>query len=357
MQLPIGQALLPLPGGGAGGPVVTSNNPEIFQGNGLLFGTGHPSPTRGGMTFPLTGDFGVYLHHINQSGAGKTVTLLVTNPNNAPITVSAEGSGYNQTETGGLGLGMSPDYVVSKDWISHSPTTVVAPTSLPSLKPLAIWQKHVNPNAEVDGRFAIHTTGNAYVYVVVTDGTGLNEAVSASQVDAPGIIAKSGNPPPPYGREAGVYSKDTWLADIPIDVPAPDHHLGFCVNTATGLGYPDIQAFPALMHASDSAAEAVGMYGNVYDLTVTLRHDGKDTKPRNVSVIFASLVTDNISRYWDGAGVVDGSPIVITQVPAAPKTLLKEITLDVGQTKKVRFQAMVPGLTSIPQALFLVSHG
>lgn len=354
--LPAGGALLPLPGGGVGGAVVTSNNPEVFQGNGLLYGTGRASDARGGGTFPLSGDFGVYLHHINQAGSPKVLTLMVTNPGDADVTVSAAGSGFNQTETGGLGLGVSPDYFVSEDWILGTPTTVLAPTTVAPLKPLAIWQKSANHNAEVDGRFALSTSGPVYVYLVVTDGTDLNEAIAVYKTDAPGIIAVSGDPPPPFGREAGVYAHDTWQGSIDIAVPAADHHVGFMVNTATGAGYPQIQAFPALTHYDDSAAEAVGMYGNVYDLTVKLHHDGADGSQRNTRVSFASLVNAAISRYWDGVALVDGAPVVIRHVPGDRRTVLADVALEPGETKEVHFRAMVPGLTSIPQALYLESY-
>lgn len=354
--LPKKETLLPLPGEGHGPPVFTSNNPEVFHGNGLLYGTGHPSPNRGGESFPMSGDFGVYLHHLNQSGKAKVVTLMVTNPNASAVTVSAEGSGYNQTETGGLALNSSPDFFVSKEWITSAPTTVVPPTNLEPMKPLAIWQKQVNDKAEIDGRFAIHASGPVFAYLVVTDGADLNQAIAVYKTDAPGIIAKSGNPPPPFGREAGVYAHDTWQGVLRAEVPKPGRHVGFAVNTATGLGYPQVQAFPALTHFSDSAAEAVGMYGNVYDLELELKHDGDGDAVRKVDVIFASLVTAQISRYWDGVGLVDGSEVVLTHTPSAPSTLLTQIVLDPGETKVVRFRAMVPGLASIPQALFFVSR-
>jgi hypothetical protein len=358
--LPTKGALLALPGVGVGAPVFTSNNPEVFEGNGLLYGTGKVSPTRGGDVFPLSGDFGVYFHHLNKSNATKIVTLMVTNPNASAITVSAEGSGYSQTETGGLGLGTSPDYVVSDEWIRGDYDTIVPPTNLPPNKPMAVWQKPVNHGAEIDGRFVVHTSGPAYAYLVATDGTDLNQAIAVYQTHAPGYIAVSGNPPPPFGREAGVYAHDTWEGTIDIAVPPADHHVGFAVNTATGLAggsFPDVQAFPALTHYNDSAAEAVGMYGNVYDVVVRAHHDGSDGAERRVSVVFASLSGDlSLSRFWDGVGLVDGQPVVLQHTPANRKSLVAELTLAPGEVQEVRFQAMVPGLTSIPQALYLVSH-
>lgn len=354
--LPALKTLLSLPGGGVGNPVFTSNNPEVFEGNGLLYGTGHPSPTRGGTSYPMKGDFGVYLHHLNKSGKTKVVTLMVTNPGSEAVLVSAEGSGYNQTETGGLALNSSPDFFVSKEWLLGDYATNVPPTALPSLKPMAIWQKQVKNGAEIDGRFVIHASGPVFTYLVVTDGTDLNQAIQVYKTDAPGYIAKSGNPPPPFGREAGVYARDTWRGTIRAEVPGPSQHVGFAVNTATGLGFPQVQAFKALTHFSDSAAEAVGMYGNVYDLDIELAHDGEGAAPRRVRVIFASLVTANISRYWDGVGLVDGKEVVLTHTPKSPTTTLADVTLQPKEKRKLRFRAMVPGLASIPQAIFLVSY-
>jgi len=50
------ETLLPLPGGGTGGPVMTSNNPAVLTGPGLLFGTSNAAsfvrngvPARGGV--------------------------------------------------------------------------------------------------------------------------------------------------------------------------------------------------------------------------------------------------------------------------------------------------------------------
>jgi hypothetical protein len=351
--LPARGELLPLPGGGVGGPVLTSNNPEIFTGEGLLYGNARPSPTRGGEAYELSGDFGVYLHHVNQTGARAYVWLLVTNPGASDVTVRAEGSGYDQTETGGLGLGSSPDYRVSAEWIRETPDTVVAETSLAPARPLVIWREDVNDRAELDGRFAIHTSAPVYVYVVTTAIDDVNEAIRLSRTDAAGDYRVSGRPPPPYGRECGVYAHDTWAARFDVAVPSGPSHVGFMVNTATGSGFSQVQAFPALVHYDESAAESVGMYGNVYDLDIGLAHDG--TGSRHVRVVFHSLASGAASRYWDGLSLVDGREVVVRHVPGSVSTTLAELDLAPGETTRVHFRAMVPGLASIPQALTIES--
>ncbi|MBX7196734.1 MAG: DUF3370 domain-containing protein [Sandaracinaceae bacterium] len=352
---PLRDELLALPGGGVGGPVLTSNNPEIFTGEGLLYGNARPSPTRGGEAYELSGDFGVYLHHVNQSGARAFVWLLVTNPGASDVTVSAEGSGYDQTETGGLGLGSSPDYHVSAEWIRGTPDTIVTTTSLASARPLVIYREDVNDRAELDGRFAIHTSAPVYVYVVTTSIDDVNEAIRLSRTDAPGDYRVSGRPPPPYGRECGIYAHDTWAARFDVAVPSGPSHVGFVLNTATGTGFAQVQAFPALALDDESAAEAVGMYGNVYDLEVGLVHDGVGGS-RHVRVVFHSLASGAASRYWDGLSLVDGREVVVRHVPGSVSTTLAELDLAPGASTRVRFRAMVPGLASIPQALTIESE-
>ncbi len=177
-----------------------------------------------------------------------------------------------------------------------------------------------------------------------------------SRDDAPGDYRVSGTPPPPFGREAGVYAHDTWRGRFDVAVPGRDAHVGLMVNTATGAGLPQVQAFPALAHYDQSAAEAVGMYGNVYDLDVGLAHDSADTAPRRVRVTFQSLSTGAASRYWDGVATVDGVERDIRHTPGSVATTLGEFTLTPGERVRFRFRAMVPGLTSIPQALVLESY-
>lgn len=78
-SLPPRAALRARPGGETGGPVVTSNNPEVFTGNGVLFGTLGASATRGGGLLALGGSAGFYVHHLNRAAATKNVSIVVRN--------------------------------------------------------------------------------------------------------------------------------------------------------------------------------------------------------------------------------------------------------------------------------------
>jgi len=348
--LPSRGELLPLPGGGVGGPVLTSNNPEVVNGVGVLY-MNKPSPTRGGSTTQLEGQFGVYLHHLNRAGKTLAFSILVTNPNAEPVDVWARGSGYTQGETGGLGLGASPDYRVSEDWILDRPETATPMLSIAPGQGRVVWTKPVANGHEVDGRFALFSSKPVHVYVLsAVDGT-VQKALDVSQpvIDAPGDYRISGTPPPPFGREAGVYAHDTWRGVFDVELPTVPGHVAFMVNTATGGGLAQVQAFPALAHYTGSAAEAVGMYGNVYDLDLGLR--GAAGTARRVRVAFHSLATGTASRWWDGAAIVTGAQIDIRHVPGDATTTLFDGIVAPGDIHRVHLRAMVPGLASIPQAL------
>jgi hypothetical protein len=380
---PAAAALQPLPGGGIGGPVLTSNNPEVVTGPGLLLGNARPTLTRGGDAFPLSGRFGVYLHHLVDSGDDRSsggaplyVTVLLSNPSaTTEVTVTHSGSGYAQgeivaddsgSELVTMALGDSPDFRVSADHLTGGGHDLMRSTyrtgteTLAPHQPAIVWQREVGDFKEVDARFTFDTSGPVFVYVVATASADINDCVRMTsgdqRQDAPGDYRISGTPPPPFGREAGIYAYDRWEGVVQVPLPAGVAHTAFMVNTATGsthegLGLSQVQAFPALMHLSGSAAEAVGMYGNIYDLVIRLTHDGLSDTPRRARVSFTSLTSAPLSRYWDGLGRVDGSPVLIQHTPASPTTVFANVELAPGETRDIHFEAMVPGLTSISQAL------
>jgi hypothetical protein len=358
-SLPAYQGLFPLPGGGVGGPVVTSNNPEVFTSEGLLMTTSPAASVRGGAAYPLAGAFGVYFHHLNRRGTPTWVSVLLTNPNSNDVTVEVAGAAWTQDQTGNLALGNSPDYRVSEAWIGVAPKNVVVPrTTLGPSRSLTAYVGLLGQNREVDGRLGVVASAPVSVYVTASASADTTAALIAGGSAAAGDIRSPGSPPPPFGREAGVYAHDTWKASIPLKVPTAGRYVGYLVNTATGIpGVSQVQAFPALSRLPDSSAEAVGMYGNVYDITTTLVHDGDGSAPRRVRLIFASYGAGSPSRFWDGVGLVDGASVVLRHTPATRTQVLAEVEVAPGAPgRQVTFRAMVPGLASIPQALFVESY-
>lgn len=353
VDLPSKYDLLPLPGEGVGYPVVTSNNPESFESEGFLYQTARVDPVRGGAVYPMSGTFGVYLHHLNKSGKSMYIHILLTNPNPEAVTVSGFGSGYNQTETGGLGFGYGPDVQVAEDWLAQDYNHTLASGSIGSFKARQGWVKQVANGAEVDGRFQFTASQGVYVYVIAADTSDVNDAVGLTQQAATGDIKPPGNPPPPFGREAGVYAHDTWAGAWELTLPpSGPHYAGYLVNTATGIGIEQVQAFPALTHLSDSSAEAVGMYGNVYDFDVAFKNPG--STDRTVEVHFAALGQGSPSFFFNGPILVNGAQVMTILKPTDRKKLIGQVTVPAGGSASTSLDVFIQGLSSIPQALFFV---
>jgi hypothetical protein len=350
-SLPAFPTLRPLPGGAAGGPVFTSNNPEAFTSTGFLYQVARAHDVRGGESYPLSGDFGVYLHHVNETGGTKYLQLLVTNPNSSAITVSGEGSAWTSREIPLAQLG-GPDYAVAEAFLTGTPRHTISTTTVASFKATTVWITSLHHNGYVDGRFQLNTSADAYVYLMVTDTDDVNEAVGLTQVAAAGDIRTPGDPPPPYGREAGVYASDRWAGAWTVDIPAAGHWVGYALNTATGTGHTQVQAFPKLTAFADSAKEAVGMYGNIYDLYITLA-PALDSAAA-VDVVLASHGGGDPNFWWNGPIEVDGALQPVWLAPESPMQTLK--TVNLGALATVHLRQFVQGLSSIPFGLYLVAR-
>lgn len=347
------EALLPLPGGGSGVPLVHSNNPEAFAGDGVLYSTSGMAGM--GEAHALDGAFGLYLHHINSSTRRKAVSVVVTSASSSRVSVQVDGSAWTQDQTGGLPIGGSPDYRVSEDWVNER-GRVSASTALEPGASSVAWSAALGTNREVDGRLAIWASGPVYVAVVASpEGA---SALDYLDVVEPTPIHRAGTPPPPIGRTAGVFPFDTWSSPIRLVVPPGEARIGFAVNTATGTRQvpPDVQAFPATVSRPGCAVELAGMYGVVYDLSVQLAHDGADDRPRTVRLGMRSYGAGAPSRFWDGLALVDGAPVHLLCTPSARDAELGRVTLAPGEERVVRVRAMVPGLTAVPQGLFVESR-
>mmetsp|Transcript_83195 Transcript_83195/g.222351 ORF Transcript_83195/g.222351 Transcript_83195/m.222351 type:complete len:249 (+) Transcript_83195:1-747(+) len=207
----------PLPGGGVGNTVLTSNNPEIFWGPGVLYTNQGPLETRGGGRYDLKGKFGVYLHHINQAGTGTCLSLLTRNPSAGQIVVNVTGSGFDQDDVGGMGIGKSPDFHVAKDWlIDHR--NISRSVALDANDSSVLWQRCPRNNTELDGRFALSSSDLVHVFVVASRSPSLDDILSQLRIEAPGEYLDS-DPPAKFGREAGLYQFDTWSGVINTSVP------------------------------------------------------------------------------------------------------------------------------------------
>ena len=87
------------------------------------------------------------------------------------------------------------------------------------------------------------------------------------------INLPSGKPPPPFGREAGVYAHDLWQGTLDVEVPPDARHVGFMVNTATGGGLP-ARIFKNFMDDAESGLPPRPLAGQ------TIAAVSEETKPQ-----------------------------------------------------------------------------
>ena len=79
-------SLKPLGIAAGGPPLLVSNNPEKFTGDGWLVQHNRVDATQGGVDYPLSGTNRIYMFHLNNSGATKWIHLIMHNPGGASIT-------------------------------------------------------------------------------------------------------------------------------------------------------------------------------------------------------------------------------------------------------------------------------
>ena len=179
-----------------------SNNPETVEGDGWLMQSARTDSQRGGTAYPLSGCFDVYLFHINQSGSAKYVHLLASNPNGSTVTLTGNGSMYNNSEKPLVGAGGGLNYQVSYDALFGTPrstfNTSIVPYSAQELVRIPL-------SSMIDGRYELCTSGGGvYLYTVATSTGSANDAINLSQSGpAPGYIAQPDVDK--FGREAGIY--------------------------------------------------------------------------------------------------------------------------------------------------------
>ncbi len=226
---------------------------------------------------------------------------------------------------------------------------------LPSERPVILWQKQVPNGNNVEGRFQVTSSGQTYVYVVASTNPNVDAVYGLSQRNAPGDIHSPTTSP--LGRTAGIYAHNTWKGELHLLVPRGRAFHGFQFNTANKQMPPAkaVQAFPALTFFKDSSDQTAGTYGIFYDLSIQLRHDGKDDQPRRVQPSLASYGGGDPSRFWDGSGIINQAWVIIRNTLSNRRTILTTLTLNPGQTLAADFKFMVPGLTCIPQALLVES--
>jgi hypothetical protein len=378
--------LKPLPGGRTGRPLFISNNPEIFETDGLLGGSVMPASTSAGSlekpvasrsfvgSMPPLTDFGYYLFHINESGRTRRVHLLASTPGNRPVRTKVRGCMFANE----WGLTKSSCVDTAKAMITKMPideTIEIHPGKVASLGYI-----EVNNRGCVDGRFYIDADGPLIVRdVAAVAGASASVALAAgSSRFARGYIASPS--PGNYGRCGGLYATDGWKGTLSATIDKTPFVEGFRFDA-------DEEAAPAIAHYSDSDKSSRANYGSLYELDVVL-HNGSG-KDANVSVQFASypglLSPDEIkifmerlakqklhtpTRLWDGPVAVDidgrteirhafTRPLNEFRIPSAGAMRAVLVTRKVlaGKGLRCKLRIPVPGLISSPAAIVIKATG
>jgi hypothetical protein len=351
----------------AGSPLLVSNNPERFTGDGWLMQHNRVDPTQGGVDYPLSGTNRIYFFHINFSGASKYVHLMLHNPGSAAITYSAKGSAYTNVDyplpANTPAVGQS--YNVSKDWITNSNFSVNSSNiSVPANTTIQIIRKSMNANNMVDGLFEVTTSGPVYFYTVVTNNGTLTSARNATT----GSYAPYQTTPTndykiettsTFGREAGLFSHSEVHAENDLIIPDAPSRIGFCINTTAKFFPVEEQTAPNLVKTppttdsiklAGSSTRSYGNYGSYYNVMFHLKNASVTTK--TVRVYFASNVVDAASSggTWNTQVKLNSTFIDIYTQRNNPRKLIATLTVPSGITD-ANLSFYVPGLITTNQQL------
>lgn len=337
-------------------PIWKSNNPEIIRGNGWLMQNARVDSNRGGSSNPLSGTFGIYLFHINQSGSTKYLHVLVSNPQTTALTISGKGSTYTNAEKPLNGSATGQSYFVSKDWLQDTPRTTFSNVTINPSKVYEVYRATLSNNNMVDGSYEITASQGVYVYTVVTSTGNINDAVTATQTAAAGDIYTEGTNA--YGREAGIYTQSGWSGTTDIDLPSEPSYMGLCLNTsskfAVGGVYLQNQNAPYSYKLNGASQNTYGNYGHKYTLTLKLNNPNSTAK--NVSLTFASNFTSGTnspSFTFNGPLYLNGALKNIYITPTQPAQNLATWSIPANSFFNATITFYVPGLITTGQQLIL----
>jgi hypothetical protein len=362
-----------------GPPLIVSNNPERFTGDGWLFQHSFKDAKQGGVDYPMRGATRIYMFHLNFTSPGTTkyVSLVVHNPSASSILYTFKGAHYTNVDKPLTGGATGQSYWVSRDWISNTPTITVGQINANSKH--VLFTKQVNSGNMFDGLYEVSTAGPVYYYTVVTSSSNVSTVRSAASVGTP--HASFAAPPDPrvtqsdyrmetsgtYARGAGVFTASEVTADNVLVVPDVPSRIGFCFNTSNKF-YPMLEKqTPAVVVKTAPTTDTVrsiyssshnyGAYGMYFNTVFHLQNN--NSAPKTVNVYFAeneNLVDgSSASGRWNSRFKVDGVASAAYDVYIQgnnPRKLLKTLTVP-GGTTDFSLEVYIPGLiTTNHQLIF-----
>ena len=363
----------------AGGPIVTSNNPESFTSTGWLAQHTYVHPTRGGNNTWLSGTFGVYVSHYNKTGVSVYLQVIAQNPHlDRSINVSYRSAITSSSEAGDAnGVRGRSNYYVASEKALNFANTVVTTKTIPAGGAVLLSLKAMSNGGSVDG--AMLVTADApgiFTYVVAAPDQYIESGLALAHASATRRPA-TGNIKSPsastFGTEAGVYAFSKITADVPVPLPSAKGYLALGVNYGSYgpiVDSPFIQTSPAgqngsgqTLRLSDSGYRTNGNYGHEY--TISLRLSNPLSRPRRVRAWFAANTnTSGRGLTYNGAMQVNGiSALKVLTYDAVPKqeltvvsaTDLASAPLTVGANTSTTLQLrfFVPGLASAGSHIIL----
>lgn len=337
------QEVRPLPGKLDSVPVFNSNSPEGVKADGILLST-FPSTDKkvptAHLNYPLQGRFDIFAHHFSYFPKDlQTLYLgiIVHNPTKKPVTIEVLAaasyllsdapyitlSPYLENTDGkvysGPGDRAVSDVLRGLRQAGFSRKLVLAPRESQMLMNLPISVR--NLAKAVNGRstlMQLNSSDKVYVASLAMFAKQQSDPAPTlaqwQQLLLAGSLSspRDKTPTPPaqtsgkliYGRVAGVSEGSTWqalLVDNPqaknLTIPAPGQAISYAINTLKGgrLGTGQVQTAKMLARYPDTAYEANGNYGVLYNLAIPLINS--TNKAQSVTLTLATpLKEDKLSQ-------------------------------------------------------------
>lgn len=339
-----------------GKAIFVSNNPEIFKGEGwLMNNSGKACTGRSSSAYALSGTFNLYLFHINQTGRTAYLHVLVSNPNpSSNISVQSKGSIYTNSNYPLTGAGTGPCYKVSENWLSNS--SFNKSTALADIAPYKVREiakVPMNNSNMIDGLLEVTTSGNAYVYTVITYDGSTSRAINLSQTScAPGDYKTETTNT--YGREAGVYRYSKVYGRIDATIPNYTAYAGFCLNTTAKFNSNLAeQTSEAIVRLSGSSSRTYGNYGHLIEYGINLKNESSTAKYVKISMASNAYDPSKTNATYNGPVDFVGSRKTVYLRLDSPKQDLGTVYVPAYSTKGFPLKLYVPGLITANSQLIL----
>ncbi|MFN5855765.1 MAG: DUF3370 domain-containing protein [Pseudanabaenaceae cyanobacterium] len=297
----------PLPGSLDRTLVFNSNSPEVIRGEGVLLST---MPSKGKrhpkahLNYVLRGRFDIFTHHIARGNPNREMYqgIVLQNPSPHPITVAIrQGISYTTSEDAPF-FDLPPLLENSTGDIFSGPGSRamldalrgIRERNFPSQIEIPANGHYLILNEEIPRGAARTTFMQLYtdhsVYVANLAMYRSNRTPTLNDwryLLQQGRLAQPRDRHPTalnaghiiYGRVAGISQGGTWLGTVTdrqgtpyLTIPPVDQAIGYPISTVAAVtwGTKQVQSAPLIVRYADTALQAHGNYGVLYNLNFPL---------------------------------------------------------------------------------------